>query len=54
MVRKSPLISWVRGTSITPNGAKEQQCSWSTFLRVLFDEVPTLAAAEGEPDGSNA
>ena len=54
MVCMSPLSSWVRGASITPNGAKEQQCSWSTFFRVLFDEVPTLAATEGEPDGSNA
>ena len=54
MVRMSPFFSWARGASITPNGAKEQQCSGSTFLRVLFDEVPTLAATEGEPDGSNA
>ena len=54
MVRMSPLLSWVRGASITPNGAKEQQCSWSTFFRVLFDEVPTLAAAEGEPNGRDA
>jgi hypothetical protein len=54
MVRKSPRISWVPGTSITPNGAKKQQCFRSTFLRILFDEVPTLAATEGEPDGSNA
>ena len=54
LVRKSPFSSWTRGASITPTGAKEQQCSWSTFFRVLFDEVPTLAAAEGEPDGSNA
>jgi len=22
MVRKSPLVSWTRGTSITPSGAK--------------------------------
>ena len=54
MVRASPFSSWTGGASITPNGAKEQQCSGSTFLRVLFHEVPTLAAAEGEPDGSHA
>jgi len=54
MVRASPLASWAGGASNTPNGAKEQPCSGSTFLRVLFNEVPTLAAAEGEPNGSNA
>jgi hypothetical protein len=53
-VRTSPLVSWTRGASITPTEAKQQQCSWSAFFRVLFDEVPTLAAAEGEPDGSHA
>ena len=52
MVRASPLVSWAGGASNTPNGAKEQPCSGSTFLSVLFDEVPTLAAAEGEPNGS--
>ena len=54
MMRASPLASWTRGASITPNGAKEQQCSGSTFLSILFNEVPTLAAAEGEPNGSHA
>ena len=54
LVRKSPFSSWTRGASITPTGAKEHQCSLSTFFRVLFDEVSTLAATEGEPDGSNA
>jgi hypothetical protein len=54
LVRMSPFSSWTRGASITPTKAKQQQCSWSAFFRVLFNEVPTLAAAEGEPDGSNA
>ena len=49
LVRKSPFFSWTRGASITPTGAKEQQCAWSTFFRVLFDEVPTLAAARENP-----
>ena len=40
MVCASPLISWTGGASITPNGAKEQQCSGSTFLSFLFNEVP--------------
>ena len=44
MVRKSPGLSWVRRASNTSNGAKERQCFWSTFLRVFFHEVPTLAA----------
>ena len=36
MVRISPFSSWVRGASITPNGAKEQECSCSTFFRPKF------------------
>jgi len=44
MVHKSPFFSWIRGASITPNGATERQRSRSTFVRVLFDEGPTLAA----------
>jgi hypothetical protein len=36
LVHKSPFLSWSRGASITPTGAKEQQCSRSTFLRVLL------------------
>ena len=36
MVRASPCFSWAGGASMTPNGAKEQQCCGSTFLRVLF------------------
>ena len=54
MVRNSPSVSWVRGASITPSGAKEPQRSRSTFLRVLFLGFPTLAAAEGERNGSHA
>ena len=49
LVGKRPFSSWTRGASITPTGAKEQQCSWSTFFRVLSDEVPTLAAAREKP-----
>lgn len=44
LVRKSPCSSWTRGASITPTGAKGQQCSRSTLVRVLLYEAPTLAA----------
>ena len=54
LVWKSPFSSWTWGASITPTEAKQQQCSWSAFFRVLFHEVPTLAAAEGERNGSHA
>ncbi len=49
MVRISPFSSLTWGASITPTEAKEQQCSWSAFFRVLFHEVPTLAAVEENP-----
>jgi len=54
LVWTSPFSSWTRGASITPTEAKQQQCSWSAFFRVPFDEVPTLAATEGERNGSHA
>ncbi len=54
MVPTSPFVSWTWGASITPTEAKQQQCSWSAFFRVPFDEVPTLAATEGERNGSHA
>jgi hypothetical protein len=48
MVRESPFFSLTRGSSNTPTGAKGQQCPRSTFVRVLFREVPTLAAGVEE------
>jgi hypothetical protein len=54
MVRTSPLLSWTRGASITPNGAKGQQCPGARLLDFFFNEVPTLAAVWKEKtDGSH-
>ena len=56
MVRKSPLVSWTRGVSITPTGAKEWQHSQSTLPRVHLREVPTPAVLlwRGWMNGSHA
>lgn len=48
MMCANPRKSLTWGAWIAPNGAKEQQCSRSTFLRVLFLRRPTPTAKSAE------